>query len=90
MSTAKIVDADISKIAGSLPHWQIVARKFSFGEQNIEDIEHLYQQAEDRRVRFLIRWIEKNGSKATYVELYTALVDLDEQGAADKIREICE
>ena len=88
LSTARIIDADISKVAGSLTHWQIVEGKLSFGEQDIQDIENDYPRAEVRRVEFLRKWIAKNGNKANYVRMYTELEDLGEQGAADRIREL--
>ena len=88
MSTAKIVNADISKVAGSLPDWEQVAKELGFGDQNIKDIEDKHRQPEERRKAFLREWIRKEGSKATYEKLCTALENLHEQGAADEIRKI--
>ena len=89
MSTAKnIVDADISKVAGSLPLWQSVAKKLGFGALDIKDIETTHQRDEDRRIAFLRKWIERDGTEATYDKLCKALEELGEQGAAEKMREI--
>ena len=88
MSAAQIPDADISRVAAILPNWQLVASKLGFGEHNIEDIETYHQQPEDGRIAFVRQWITKNGTKATYIKMYTALEELGEQGAANKIREI--
>ena len=88
LSTAAIVDADISKVAGSLPNWQIVAKNLGFGAQEIKDIETSHQGREDRRIAFVREWIMKKGTKATYAKLYMVLEELDEQGAAEKIRDI--
>lgn len=88
LSSAKIVDANIARIAGSLPNWQLVARKLGFGEEDIKDIETNHQRCEDRRIAFMRKWIMKNGTKATYEKLSKALEELDQQGAADKIIEI--
>ena len=66
----------------------MVARKLGFGEQEIEYIEMNDGAPEDQRKAFLRKWIGKNGISATYYKLCTALLQLDEYGAAEKIREI--
>ena len=86
--TVKISDADIANVAGSLPNWQLVAKKLGFGGEDIEDIETSHRAPADQRKAFVRKWIWKNGKAATYGKLCTALEELDEQGAAEKIREI--
>ena len=86
--TVGIPNADISRVAGNLPQWQMVARKLGFGEQEIGYIETNSGAPEDQRKAFLKKWIGKNGISATYYKLCTALLQLDEYGAAEKIREI--
>ena len=83
--TVKIPDTDISRVAGILPNWQIVAKKLGFGEQDIEDIETSNQATADQRKAFVRKWIRKNGTKATYGKLCTALEELGEHGAAESI-----
>ena len=89
MSTAQIADDHIAKIASNLPHWQVLARKMGFGTQDIDDIDQRRPQAENRIV-FLRKWIEKNGTRATYVKLCTALEEIGEHGAADTIHAIAK
>ena len=74
-------------MAGIVPNWQIVAKKLGFGEQDIEDIETSHRASADQRKAFLRKWIWKNGTKATYEKLCTALEELGEHGAAESIRE---
>ena len=88
MFAVKIADADISRVAGNLPHWQIVASKLGFGGQEIQDIETEHRASADQRMAFLRKWIWKNGTKATYGKLCTALEELGEHGAAERIGEI--
>ena len=85
MFTVKIPAADIARVAGILPNWQLVAKKLGFGEQDIEDIEKSHRATADQRVAFVRNWIMKNGSKATYEKLCTALKELGEHGAAESI-----
>ena len=75
-------------MAGNLPQWQNVARKLGFGEQEIGYIETNSGSSEDQRKAFLRKWIGKNGISATYEKLCTALLQLGEYGAAEKIGEI--
>ena len=82
------MDADIPKIAGHLPHWELIASRLGYEEQDIQDIEMNHQRAEDRRTAFVRRWISENGTNATYVKLCAVLVDLDQQGAAEQILNI--
>ena len=86
--TVKIVDADIANVAGSLSNWQIVAKELGFGGEDIEDIETSHRAPADQRKAFLRKWIWKNGSKATYEKLCTALEELGEHGAAESIGEL--
>ena len=62
--TVKIPDTDISRVAGILPNWQIVAKKLGFGEQDIEDIETKHQAPAEQRKAFVRNWIRKNGTRA--------------------------
>eukprot|EP00731_Ephydatia_muelleri_P016677 Em0009g1101a len=85
---SKIRDADITRIAGELPQWQIVASNLGMGQLDIEDIENNNTAPADQRKSFLRRWIRRDGKAATYERLSEVLESLGEQGAAEKIREI--
>ena len=87
MCTAQIADDHILDIARNLPEWQIVARKLGFGTQDIADIERNNEKPGARTV-FLRKWIEKDGTNATYAKLYKALKEMNEHGAADCVYEI--
>ena len=88
LSTGKIRDADIARIAGELPQWQTVASNLGMGQLDIEDIENNNTAPADQRMSFLREWIWKDGSAATYERLSEVLGRLDEKGAAEKIRGI--
>ena len=91
VSTGKKCDADIARIAGDLPQWQLVASNLGMGQLDIEDIENNNKGAPaDQRKTFLRKWIRKNGNAATYEKLSEVLERLDEQGAAEKIRGIAQ
>ena len=90
VSTGKICDADIARIAGELPQWQLVASNLGMGQLDIEDIENNNRTPADQRKSFLRKWIWKNGNAATYEKLSEVLERLGEQGAAERIRGIAE
>ena len=90
VSTGKIRDADIARIAGELQEWQTVASNLGMGQLDIEDIENNYTAPADQRKSFLMKWMAKNGSAATYEKLSEVLEKLGEQGAADAIRGIVQ
>ena len=90
LSTGIIRDADIARIAGDLPHWQIVASNLGMGQLDIEDIENYNRAPADQRKSFLRKWIWRDGSAATYEKLSEVLGRLNEQGAAEKIRQIAQ
>ena len=90
LSTGKIQDADIARIAGELPLWQIVAKYFSMGPMVIEEIETNNGRPADQRMEFLRKWIKRDGSAATYEKLSEAMEKLGHQGAAERIREIAQ
>ena len=91
LSTGKIQDADIARIAGDMPQWQTVADNLGFGQQDIEDIENNNKGAPaDQRKSFLRKWIRRDGSAATYEKLSKVLEILKEKGAAERIRKIAK
>lgn len=89
LSTGKIRNADIKRIADDLPQWQIVAKNLDMGHQVIEDIENNHKAAPiEQRMSFLWKWIAMDGNAAIYEKLSELLMELGEQGAAERIREI--
>ena len=90
VSTGTIRDADIARIAGDLPHWQLVANNLGMGQLDIEDIENNNRTPADQRKSFLRKWIWRDGGAATYTKLIEVLERLGEQGAAERIRGIAE
>ena len=89
--TVKIRDADIARIAGNLPQWQIVASNLGMGQQDIKEIETINLGAHaDQRKSFLRKWIRRDGAAATYEKLNEVLERLEEQGAAENILDIGE
>ena len=88
LSTGKIRDADIARIAGELPEWQTVASNLGMGQLDIKDIENNNRTRADQRKSFLRKWIGRDGSAATYTKLSEVLKMLGEQGAAEKICQI--
>ena len=86
MPADKIPDTDIARVAGILPDWQMVAKELGFGVQETEDIEtNNLAAAADKREAFMRKWTDKNGTKATYEKLCTALMKLGLQRAAESI-----
>ena len=88
LSTGKIRDADIGRIAGELPQWQRVASNLGIEWLDIDDIENNNRTPAEQRKAFLRKWIWRDGSAATYERLSEVLGRLDEKGAAEKIRGI--
>ena len=58
VSTGKIRDVDIARIAGDLPQWQTVASNLGMGQLDIEDIENNNRTPADQRKSFLRRRME--------------------------------
>ena len=79
---------DITRIAGILENWEIVALTLGFKEVDITEIQKNHNAKKDRNSEFLRKWIIKDGTKATYERLYTTLIDLREQGQAESTVEI--
>ena len=86
----KIRDADIDRVAGELPDWQIVMYNLGFGSQNITDIETDHRDKASQRIAFLSKWIARDGSEATYKKLCDALISLNRKGAAERISNIAQ
>ena len=80
--------ADIIRIAGELPDWQLVAPYLGMGQQDIDEIEFNQREPVKQRKAFLRKWIGKDGAAATYEKLSEVLERLGERGAAEKIRAI--
>eukprot|EP00731_Ephydatia_muelleri_P023587 Em0015g1170a len=75
----------IAKIAKFLPKWNVVATLLGFEQENIRDIIHLYSDSERGRYEMLTRWVEKEGSQATYRKIYDTLLSLEEMEAAQNV-----
>ena len=86
----KIRDADIDRVAGELPDWQIVMYKLGIGSQYITDIENKHGDEASRRKACLRMWIARDGSAATYKKLCDALILLNLKGAAETISSIAQ
>ena len=82
----KVTDVDIDKIADFLPKWKAVLKLLGLEGQIIRDIEGRYRNAEDQRSEALNRWVRTAGPQATYRKIYTALCELDEHDAAEKVK----
>ena len=84
----KVTDVHIYKITKFLPNWKFVLKILGLEGQIIKDIEGRYHNAEDQRSEALTRWVEQAGAQATYRRVYTALRELEEHEAADKVKEL--
>ena len=78
----------IAKIAKFLPKWNVVATLLGFEQEIIRDIIHLYSDSERGRYEMLTRWVEKEGSQATYRKIYDTLLSLEEMEAAQNVLEL--
>ena len=63
-----------------------MASNLGMGQLDIDDIENNNRAPAEQRKSFLRKWIQKDGSAATYERLSEVLKRLGEQGAAEKIR----
>lgn len=81
----KIKDVDITKLAGLCEPWQLIAKGLGFMPCDISDIESINKADANQRVLMLMKWIDKNGSKATYRQLEEVLRNLQFSEAADRI-----
>ena len=86
----EISNADIIRVAGELPHWQIVATNLGMGSQDIIDIENNHKDEANRREAFLRKWIERDGLAATFEKLCEVYKKLNQQGAAERISNIAQ
>ena len=84
----KCTDLHIAKIATFLPKWKVVAKLLGLEGQIISDIEGRYRNPEDQRSEALMRWVGRAGPRATYKMLYNVLCDLEENDAAEKVKEL--
>ena len=83
----RVTDVHIFRIASFLPKWKAVLRLLGLEGQIIRDIEGRYHNAaEDQRSEALNRWVRTAGPQATYRKIYTALSELDEHEAAEKVK----
>ena len=82
-------DADLDRVAGELSDWQTVARGLHIGSADITDIEIMHGDNANRRRAFLRRWIDRDGSAATYEKLCEVLRNLKKHGEAERISKNC-
>ena len=75
-------------VAGELSHWQTMAKNLGMGSEEITDIENNGRGEAERRKSFLRKWIERDGSAATYEKLCEVLKILNQPGAAERISDI--
>ena len=80
---------EISRVAGDMPQWTIVAEKFKLGIQDITDIIDKNSE-KNRGLEFLRILIGKNGSAVTYKALHDVYMELGELGAAERIYKILD
>ena len=53
--------------------WKALARRLWFSSAEIDGLDHAAVKHRDKAYRMLMRWKEREGSKATYQVLYHAL-----------------
>ena len=85
---AKVTDAHMFRIAKFLPRWKAVLKLLGLEAQTIRDIEGGYPNPEDQRSEALSQWVQKVGAQATYSKIHGVLCDLEENDAADKVKEL--
>ena len=84
----KVTIVHINKIAKFLGNWKVVLETLGLESQILEDIESKYHKPEEQRSEALNRWVRKAGPQATYRKIYNALCDLEENEAAEKVKEL--
>eukprot|EP00731_Ephydatia_muelleri_P005503 Em0002g1679a len=84
----KVTDAHLVKIAKFLPKWKVVSKLLGLEGQIVKDIEDRYRSGEDQRSEALMKWVGKEGGRATYGKLYGVLLEMEEGEAAEKVKEL--
>ena len=86
---SKIKIEHIKQIASCIPDWRLVAEEIGVGSLEIGDIDsRRFNQESNKGTEMLRRWIDAEGSAATYGKITKALEKLGEQGAAEKVCKI--
>ena len=67
-----------------------MAKRLGFGTQDIADIEARNISIPDQAKSFVMKWISKSGSEATYKKLNDLLMELGKQGAAETMLDIAK
>ena len=84
----KVTDAHVVKIAKFLPKWKAVSKLLGVESEIVKDIEDRYGNGEERRTEALMKWVGKEGPRATYRKLYDVLIEMEEGEAAEKVKEL--
>ena len=71
----KVTDAHVIKIAKFLPKWKAVSKLLEVESEIVKDVEDRYGNGEERRTEALMKWVGKEGPRATYRKLYCVLIE---------------
>lgn len=70
------------KLSQVIHNWKLIGQHLGLLDVEISNIDVEYRTIQEKRVRILEKWIEKNGVKATYWKLVEVLLGLKEVQAA--------
>ena len=83
----KCSDRDIYKIATFTFDWKMVGKRL-IGPQPVRDIDREENSEQNKRDKMLEKWLEIEGSKATYRVLIEVLKDVQNTQAAEAVEKL--
>ena len=86
----KVTEAHVTKIAALLSRWKVAAKLHVLGldDEIAKGIEDRYRNGEDQQSEALMKWVRKQGPRATYGILYDVLQEMEEDEAAEMVMKL--
>ncbi|KAL5515728.1 hypothetical protein EMCRGX_G000935 [Ephydatia muelleri] len=86
----KVTEAHVTKIAALLSRWKVAAKLHVLGldDEIAKGIEDRYRNGEDQQSEVLMKWVRKQGPRATYGILYDVLQEMEEDEVAEMVMKL--
>ena len=78
-------DLHLVELAKHITRWRNFAHRLGFGAVAVQDLDHTRLDEQEKRLNMLTSWKEGKGSKATYRELATLLLDDSQRQVAETV-----